>query len=509
MTNYISGSAEIVRVAEAVATEKGIAVEAVIDAIEQGVKTAARRKYGADYDINVTFNRKTGELKILRRIEVVETVEDPQTQISLKQAQESVKDDASIKIGDFVTQNLPPVDMKRLVAQIVKQVISQKVKFAEREKQYDQFKDKVGTIINGVVKKVSGRGVLLDVGNVEAFLDRNDSISHETLKQNDRVRACIKEVIRKDTGVQIYLSRTSNEFMEQLFMQEVPEIYDGIIKIKAIAREPGIRAKIAVQAIESNLDPVGACVGVRGSRVQVVINELKGEKIDIIEWSEEPSVFVVNALVPAQILKVVIDEDNQRIETVVPQKDYSLAIGRRGQNARLASRLTGWNIDILTEEDEANIRKEELEKIYNIFVGKLGLEDMLARVLIAEDLTDLEEILEVTPEQLATVEGFDEKAAADLIGKTKKFIKTKDYKLYKWDALELDKQLLEVKHLDLAIALTLKNSGVKTLQALADLSRDEFRDFVAADAITDKKTDELIMSARELLEKTEQNKEAS
>lgn len=497
MVNYISGNSELIKVIEAVASEKGIAIDSVIDALEQGIKLAAKKKYGTEYDINAQINRKTGAFKIYRRLEIVEEVEDSNTQISMQTVQESPSG-KDAKIGDHVIQDLPPVDLKRLVASVVKQVIVQKVKVAEKEKQYDLFKDKVGTIVNGIVKKVSVRGVLLDVSGAEAFLDRSDSIPHENLKQNDRVKACVKEVIRKDNGVQIYLSRTSTQFMENLFKQEVPEIYDGIINIKAVAREPGARAKIAVKSVESNLDPVGACVGVRGSRVQVVINELKGEKIDIIEWSEDTAAFVVNALTPANVLKVIIDEEGKRIETVVPEKDFSIAIGRKGQNARLASKLTGWSIDILTEEQEAKARKEESDKIYDLFVNHLDMDDMLARLLIAEGISEVEEILMIDVEELATIEGFNLDKAKNLHDKAQKFVKTKTYKQIKWDRYNLDVALFDVKNLTADIAIYLKNNNVKTINDLADLSRDEFKDIIDDSLInSDKKIDELIMSARD------------
>ena len=497
--SYISGNTELIKIAESVASEKGISVDSVIDALEQAVKVAARKKYGAEYDINAKIDRKTGQFRIYRRLEVVEKVEDSLTQISLEQVKKSTGDKTVASIGDHVTQDLPPIDLRRLVASVVKQVIFQKVKIAEKEKQFDQFSGKEGTIVSGIVKKVSPRGVLLDVNGVEAFLDKSGIISHETLKQNDRVRACISEVIRKDHGVQIYLSRTSNEFMEKLFTQEVPEIYDGIIKIKSISREPGARAKIAVQSVESNLDPVGACVGVRGSRVQVVINELKGEKIDIIEWSDDPATFVVNALTPATVLKVVIDEESNRIETVVSQKDYSIAIGRRGQNARLASKLTGWKIDILTEEEESRIRKEEAEKTYELFTKHLKLDDLSARVLIAEGVSEVEEIIMAGSENLATIEGFDIKKAEELTANAEKFSKSKTYIKLKWEKLELADELLNVKNITPTIAFNLKQNNIVKIDDLADLSRDEFKDIISQDIIDDdKKIDELIMSARDI-----------
>ena len=500
MSNYVSTNIEIIPIAESVASEKGISVDAVISALEEGMETAARKKYGNDYDINVSIDRKTGEFKICRRLEIVKNVTDIHTEISLDQVKKSTKNtDQEIKIGDFVTQNLPAIDLKRLVAQTVKQVIVQKVKIAEKEKEYNLFKDKVGEIVNGVVKKVSYRGVLLDIGGEEAFLPKEDSIPGENLAQNERVRACIKEVVRKDSGVQVYLSRTSNEFMKKLFMQEVPEIYDGIINIQAISREPGSRAKVAVQAVESNLDPVGACVGVKGSRVQVIINELKGEKIDIIEWSADPAALVVSALVPAQILKVVIDEETQRIETVVSQNDYSIAIGRKGQNARLASKLTGWSINILTEEEERGIRKEEDDIVYELFTKHLGLEDIPARVLISEGISEIEELLQITCEEFASIEGIGPDIAEELVKKIIKFSKSKTYLTLRWKKLGLNEELNNLKHMDINIAQSFARNNISDINAVADLSRDDFKEIISEEILSDdKKIDELIMSARKI-----------
>ena len=497
----MSNNIEIIRVAESVASEKGISVDSVIEAIEQGIQVAAKKKYGHEYDIHVQAERRTGEFKIFKRLEVVELVDDVYTQISLQQIENSTGNaHKNVKIGDYVTQPLPAIDIKRLAAQVVKQTIVQKVKIAEKIKQYDLYKDKVGNIINGIVKKISSRGVLLDIGGVEAFLLREDTIPSEHLNQNDRIRACIKEVVRNDIGVQIYLSRASNKFMEQLFIQEVPEIYDGIINIKAVAREPGSRAKIAVQAVESNLDPVGACVGVRGSRVQAVINELRGEKIDVIEWSSNPATLVVNALTPARVLKVVMDEESERMETVVSQNEYSIAIGRRGQNARLASKITGWSINILTEEEEQNIRKEESKKIYDIFVDNLGLDDISARLLIAEGIDNIEDIVDADYQDIMEIDGFDEELAKKLVNNLKKFIKTREYSKLKWETLKLNKDLMDISHMNVDIAQYLANNNINKLDQLADLSRDEFKDIVPEEVISeDDRINELIMSAREIV----------
>ncbi len=500
LKNHISGNTELLRVAEAVANEKGVSFESIIIAIEEGLKMAAKKKYGNEYDINAQIDRKTGEFRIYKRLEIVADIEEPQTQILLEDVDKTALGEQEAQIGDFITQKLPPLDLKRLLAIVVKNIINQKVKVAEKEKEYEKFKDKAGTIINGVVKKISNRGVLLDISGYEAFLHKNDSIPSEALRQNERVRAVIKDVVREDSGVQIFLSRSSNDFMKQLFTQEVPEIYDGVIKIQSVAREAGMRAKIAVKSTESNLDPVGACVGVRGSRVQVIINELKGEKIDIIEWSSDVATFVVNSLRPAQILKVIIDEEAKRIEAVVPQKDLSIAIGRKGQNARLVSRLTGWRINILTEDKESENRKEEETRIFSLFVDDLKLDEISTRVLFSEGVSEAEDLAEIDPEDLAGVESFTLEKATNLIKNAKKFIKSKKYQELKWDKYSLNKDLLQLKNIDLTIAIKLNDKKIDSLEKIADLSRDDFKDIISDDnIIADDEINQLIMSARDIV----------
>lgn len=499
MANYVLGNNEILRVAQAVASEKGIPSDAVMEAIEQGLKVAAKKKYGSDYDIDATINRKSGVFKVFRRLHVVEDVEDSSTEISYEQVKKSSGNVDEIKIGDYVTHDLPPIDLGRLVAQTVKQVIVQKVKQAENEKNYEFFKDKVNEIVSGIVKKVGPRRILLDVNGVEVLLEKDDLIQGEKIKQNDRVKGIIREVVKGESNLQIFLSRSSNEFMAKLFYQEVPEIFDGIIKIKAISREPGARAKIAVYAVESNLDPVGACVGVRGSRVQVVISELKGEKIDVIEWSEDPAKFVINALVPAKVQKVVIDEENSLIECVVSEQDYSIAIGRRGQNARLASRLTGWNIDILTEDQESVLRKQENDRVFEVFVDKLGIDEMLARFLIAEGISEVEELLMIDPEDLAQIDGLSQEKADDLVRVAAEFVESEEYREHKWAVDSLSVDLLQLRDLRPDTAFALKKHNIRTLGDVADLSTDEFRDNMSEEIeISDEEINSLIMEARKI-----------
>lgn len=498
MSSYISGNNEILRVAQAVASEKGISTESVIQSIEQGLKVAARKKYGAEYDIDVNVNRKTGDFKVFRRLLIVEQVEDTTKEISIDQVKES-SNDSELKIGDHVIQDLPPIDMGRLIAQSVKQVVVQKVKQAENDKNYDFFKDKVNEIVSGIVKKVGVKRVLLDVNGVEVLLEKNDLIPGEKIKQNDRIKGIVREVVKKESSLHIFLSRSSNEFMEKLFVQEVPEIFDGIIKIKSVSREPGARAKIAVHSVESNLDPVGACVGVRGSRVQVVISELKGEKIDVIEWSEDPAKFVINALVPAKVQKVVIDEERDVIECIVSDKDYSIAIGRRGQNARLASKLTGWNIDILTEDQEANIRKEETDRVFAVFVNKLGLDEMNARLLIAEGISEVEELLMIDPEDLAQLEGFSAEKVEQVIEDAVKFVESNEYREHKWNLYAISPEMLQLSSLRPELALELKKKNIVTIADLADLANDELLELLPEDMeVSEEEANGLIMEARKI-----------
>ena len=499
MSSYISGSTELIKVAQAVASEKGISSESVIDAIEQAIKVAAKKKYGNDYLIDATVDRKTGGFKVFRKLLVVEEVEDSDCEISLGQVK-STGDYDAIEIGDYVNHNLPPVDLGRLVAQVVKQVIVQKIRNAETDKNYDQFKGKINQIITGVVKKVGPKGALLDISGVEAFLDKRDSIPNEVFKQNERVRALVKDIQKKETGLQIYLTRTSNEFLVRLFAQEVPEIFDGIIQIKSVAREPGARAKVGVYAAESSLDPVGACVGVRGSRVQVVISELKGEKIDVIEWSGDPAKFVVNALVPARVLKVIIDEDRGVIEAVVSESDYSLAIGRKGQNARLASKLTGWNIDVLTEDAESKGRQEESARIYDLFTSELdGVDEITIRILIAEGFTHIDELLLISEEELSGFEGFDVDKARLLQEKATTYVGSSKYREYKFVSLGLELAMQDVASLSTELADILASKRVKTVNALADLSRDELAELIGdALEVPDDELDGIVMDARKI-----------
>src|SRR6201981_3450032 len=395
---------ELLQVADTVARDKGIDRDEVLQAMEQAIQKAGRSKYGQEYDIRAEIDRKSGEIRLLRFREVADPIKNEATQIPLAEAKRL---NPEAEVGDFITDPLPPIDVGRIAAQTAKQVIVRKVPGAERQRQYNEYKDRIGEIVNGLVKRVEFGNIVVDLGRAEAILRRDELLPRESFRQGERVRAYIYDVRQEVRGPQIFLSRTHPQFMAKLFAQEVPEIYDGIIEIRAVARDPGSRAKIAVISNDSGIDPVGACVGMRGSRVQAVVAELQGEKIDIIPWSQDPATFVVNALAPAEVAKVVMDEEQRRIEVVVPDEQLSLAIGRRGQNVRLASQLTGWDIDILTEAEESERRQEEFRTRSKMFIDALDVDDVIAHLLVTEGFTSVEEVAFVASEELASVEGVD------------------------------------------------------------------------------------------------------
>ncbi|WP_379956644.1 transcription termination factor NusA [Dongia sedimenti] len=466
---------ELLQVADAVAREKSIDRDEVLIAMEQAIQKAGRSKYGHEHDIRAVIDRKTGEIKLTRVQEVVdEVVENEATQIPLKAA---VRRDPNLKVGDFIIDELPPIDFGRIAAQTAKQVIVQKVRESERKRQFEEFKDRKGEIINGLVKRVEFGNVTVDLGRGEAMLRRDELLPRETFRNGDRVRAFILDVREEPRGPQIFLSRTHPDFMAKLFAQEVPEIYDGIIEIKAVARDPGSRAKIAVISHDSGIDPVGACVGMRGSRVQAVVQELQGEKIDIIPWSPDPATFVVNALAPAEVAKVVLDEDSGRIEVVVPDEQLSLAIGRRGQNVRLASQLTGFDIDILTEEQESKRRQEEFKSRSQMFMDALDVDDVIAQLLVTEGFTSIEEVAFVPAEDLAGIEGFDEDVATELKTRAVAWIEAEAERLNaRRRELGVADEVAAIEGLTPAMLVALGEKGVKSLDDLADLAADELND---------------------------------
>ncbi|HEY3912174.1 MAG TPA: transcription termination factor NusA [Stellaceae bacterium] len=469
---------ELLQVADTVARDKGIDRDEVLEAMEQAIQKAGRSKYGQEYDIRAEIDRKNGEIRLLRFREVAEPIENEATQIALGEAQRL---NPEAEIGDFITDPLPPIDFGRIAAQTAKQVIVQKVRDAERQRQFLEFKDRVGEIVNGLVKRVEFGNVVVDLGRAEAMARRDELLPRESFRQGERVRAYIYDVRQEPRGPQIFLSRTHPQFMAKLFAQEVPEIYDGIIEIKAVARDPGSRAKIAVISRDSGIDPVGACVGMRGSRVQAVVGELQGEKIDIVPWSSDPATFVVNALAPAEVAKVVMDEEQRRVEVVVPDDQLSLAIGRRGQNVRLGSQLTGWDIDILTEAEESERRTEEFRSRSRLFIDALDIDEVIAQLLVTEGFASLEEIAYVAPEDLAAIEGFDAEIAAELQDRARGALDRRDRE-YEERRVELGvgDDLAALDGLTPGMLVALGEKGVKTLDDFADLAADELMELLAA-----------------------------
>jgi N utilization substance protein A len=507
-TGISANKLELVQIADAVAREKGIDIEIVLAAMADAIQKAAKARYGAENDIRVEINPKTGETRLLRAVEVVELVENDDTQISLAIAQ---RENPEAQIGDEIIDELPPVEFGRIATQAAKQVIVQRVREAEREQQFEEFKDRVGEIINGVVKRVEYGNVVLDLGRGEAVVRRDNLIPREVFRPGDRIRAYIQNVRREMRGPQIILSRSDPAFMAKLFGQEVPEIYDGVIEIRAVARDPGSRAKIAVISSDPGIDPVGACVGMRGSRVQAVVNELQGEKVDIIPWSEDAAAFIVNALAPAEVSKVVLDEDIQRIEVVVPDEQLSLAIGRRGQNVRLASQLTGWDIDIMTEAQESERRQAEFAERTETFMGALDVDEMIAQLLASEGFATVEEVAFVPLDEITYIEGFDDETAQEIQNRARDFLDQQNAALTEQRReMGVEDALAEITELTPAMLVRLGENDVKTLEDFAGCVTDDLtgwfetveRKRVRQDGILDgfdispEEAEALIMSAR-------------
>jgi N utilization substance protein A len=462
---------ELLQIADAVAREKAIDRTIVITAMEDAIAKAARSRYGAETDVHAEINSKTGELRLARHLLVVDNVENPSNQISVDDAK---KRNPAAQVGDTIADALPPLEYGRIAAQSAKQVIVQKVREAERDRQYQEFKDRIGDIVNGIVKRVEYGNVVVDLGRGEAIVRRDEMLPRETLRNGDRVRAYIYDVRREPRGPQIFLSRTHPQFMAKLFAQEVPEIYDGIVEVKAVARDPGSRAKIAVISRDSSVDPVGACVGMRGSRVQAVVNELQGEKIDIIPWSPDIATFVVNALAPAEVAKVVLDEDRERIEVVVPDAQLSLAIGRRGQNVRLASQLTGWDIDILTEQEESERRQAEFQNRTKMFMEALDVDEVVGQLLASEGFASVEELALIDEKEIAGIEGFDEDTARELQTRARDFLAKEEAELdAKRAELGVEDAVKEVPGVTTAMLVKFGENGIKTVEDLAGCATDD------------------------------------
>ena len=482
-TGIAANRLELLQIADAVAREKSIDREVVISAIEEAIQKGARARYGAEHDIRVRIDPKTGETTLKRVIRVIpddETFTDedglPVEPVGVRRLSEALRDDPDAVVGKTYEEVLPPFEFGRVQTQMARQVVTGKVREAERERQYEEFKDRVGEIVNGVVKRVEYGNTVVDLGRGEGIMRRDQSIPRENFNIGDRIRCYIYDVRREAKGPQILLSRAHGGFMAKLFAQEVPEVYDGVIEIRAVARDPGSRAKMAVVSNDSSIDPVGACVGMRGSRVQAVVAEMQGEKIDIIQWSPDEATFIVNALAPAEVSKVVMDEEDERVEVVVPDEQLSLAIGRRGQNVRLASQLTGWQIDIMTESQESERRQREFAERTALFQEALDVDEVIAQLLVTEGFATVEDVAYVDSSEVAAIEGFDEDTAEEIQARARDHLEREAAEL---DArrreLGVEDGLLEIEGVTLPVAVALGEGEVKSVEDLAGLVPDDLR----------------------------------
>ena len=493
---------ELLQIADAVARDKSIDKNIVISAMEDAIQKAAKTRYGSENEIRAEIDPKTGQTNLARLLEVVEVVENKATEIDLNEARKKNKE---AEIGDFISEELPPIEFGRIAAQSAKQVIFQKVRDAERDRQYDEFKDKIDEVISGIVKRVEYGNVIVDLGRNEAIIRRDELLPRENFRSGDRVLAYIQDVRREPRGPQIFLSRTNNNFMAKLFMQEVPEIYDGIVEIISVARDPGSRAKIAVHTSDNSIDPVGACVGMRGSRVQSVVNELQGEKIDIVKWSPDIATFVISSLAPAEATKVVLDEEIERIEVVVPDDHLSLAIGRRGQNVRLACQLTKWDIDILTEAEESERRQTEFNEKSEIFIQALDVDEVIAQLLVSEGFLSIEDLVFVETSEISSIEGFDDDTALEIQSRAKTFIEEEGLKLdAKRKELGVHDDLEEIDGMTTNMLVVLGENDIKTLDDFAGCSTDDLFGWVEKTELGSKKQSGLFTGFDITMEKIEE-----
>ena len=512
MLNRRSDKLELLRIAEAVALEKSIDKELIISSMESGIAKAAKSKFGSENEIKVLINRENGDIGIFRKLIIVEKPENSNLEISLDQAIELNKDNDAKNIGDEVLQPLPSFDFGRIAAQTAKQVISSNVREAERERQFNDFIDKKDTILSGIVKRLEFGNVIADLGRTEAIIQKNELIPRENIKAGDRIKAYCLDVRREPRGQQIFLSRAHPKFMEKLFVQEVPEIYDGLIEIKSSARDPGSRAKICVKAKDTSLDPVGACVGMRGSRVQAVVNELQGEKIDIVNWSEDPAILVSSALSPAEVQRVNVDTERKKLDVILTDENLSKAIGRRGQNVRLATKLLNYEINIMTDQEDSEKRQIEFKEKTDNFVKNLELDETLGQLLVAEGFSSIDDIKESSVDSLIKIEGIEEETAKELIERAKEFYQKDQIAINnKIKELGLESELINHKGLTPGMLLTLGEQNILKLLDFADLSSDELigaydvikgervkiKGYLEEFALSKEESDELIMSARE------------
>ena len=513
MLNQRSDKLELLRIVEAVATEKSIDHEIILSSMESAIQKAAKTKFGFDNNIRATIDRESGDINLHKVLKIVETPINFNTEISLEHAIEKEKKE-NVKIGDEIFEQLPQVDLGRVAAQTARQVITQSVREAERERQYNDFIEKKGEILSGIVKRLEYGNLIVDLNRAEAIITKDELIPREILKMGDRIKAYCYNVIRENKGQQIFLSRAHPKFMEKLFFQEVPEIYEGIIEIKSATRDPGSRAKICVSSKDSSIDPVGACVGMRGSRVQSVVNELHGEKIDIVHWSEDPAVLVVSALAPAEIQRVIIDDQNRRIEVILTEENLSKAIGRRGQNVRLASKLINYEIDILTEKEESEKRQLEFKDKTEIFIKNLEVDETLGQLLVAEGFSSIEEIHQSTLEEILKIEAIDENTAKELKERAEEYLKKEKEDIgKKLKELGVEDVLINFKGLTPGMLVTLGEKKIKTLMDFAELSTDELiggydekqgkrfkiEGFLEEFALAKNEADDLIMNARNIV----------
>jgi len=491
-TGVSANRLELLQIADAVARDKSIDKSIVISAMEDAIQKAAKTRYGSENEIKAEIDPRTGQTNLARLLEVVEVVENEAVEIDLASAKKKNKE---AQIGDFISEELPPIEFGRIAAQSAKQVIFQKVRDAERDRQFEEFKDKIGEVISGIVKRVEYGNVIVDLGRNEAVIRRDELIPRESYRSGDRVLAYILDVRRELRGPQIFLSRTNNQFMAKLFMQEVPEIYDGIVEIISVARDPGSRAKIAVYTSDNSIDPVGACVGMRGSRVQSVVNELQGEKIDIVKWNPDVASFVISSLAPAEATKVVLDEDIERIEVVVPDDHLSLAIGRRGQNVRLASQLTKWDIDILTEAEESERRQNEFKEKSQIFIEALDVDEVIAQLLVSEGFMSVEDLVYVETSEISSIEGFDEDTAIEIQSRAKTFMEQEVQKQeQRRKDLGVSDELVQIEGMTANMLVVLGENNIKSLDDFAGFSTDELYGWIEKTELGSKKQDGLFSS---------------
>ena len=513
MLNQRSDKVELLRIAEAVAAEKSIDTEIILSSMESAIQKAAKTKFGSENDIRAKIDRKSGDITLHKVLTIVDSPENLDTEISLEHAKK-IQNKEDSKVGDEIFEQLPPIDFGRIAAQTARQVITQSVRAAERERQYNEFIDKKGEILSGIIKRLEYGNIIVDLNRSEAIIRKEECIPREVLKTGDRVKAYCYDVIRENKGQQIFLTRANPKFMEKLFFQEVPEIYDGIIEIKSSARDPGSRAKICVYSKDSSIDPVGACVGMRGSRVQSVVNELSGEKIDIVSWVEDPATLVVSALAPAEIQKVIIDEQNRRMEVILTEENLSKAIGRRGQNVRLASKLINYEIDILTESEESEKRQSEFKEKTESFIKNLEVDETLGQLLVAEGFSNIEGINQVSVEDIQRIEGIDENTAKELKERASEYLKKEKEDIgKKLKELGVEDSLMNLKGLTLGMLVTLGEKKINTLKDFAELSTDELigaydekngkrfklEGFLEEFALTKNEAEDLIMKARSIV----------